>query len=289
MNIKPVMSHARRGFTLIELLVVIAIILGISSMFLSLPSGNGGGLVGAQRMLASSFRSLRAIALLNRGSAANSITYNSRYRLLILNDPADQVNHLRKFVLAVGSVDSMNVSSGIDPSTITSTTDSNYKWSAPNPPMVLPRGIYFIPPANNVTTSVTLPADQSGKVTPLIGRRSIIGPVADLTSTSMPDNQTSPPRMKFAAVNQPSSLKSSPHSTDGKEWYYVELQNTGSSNHFGKVILVLANASLRPDGLDKAVLDAVSESQFAALILRPNGDVSMTSDADDMNAKSLKK
>ncbi len=280
------MSRVRRGFTLIELLVVITVIMLISSLMMNLPASNSGGLVGAQRMLGSSIRSLRAMALMNRGTYSNNITYNARYRLLILNDPTDPVNHLHQFVVAVGSVDSFNLPAGTDPTTITDTTNANYKWYAPNAAMSLPNGVYFIPPKSDTTTTVNMPADATSSAQ--VGRRSIVGAIADLTSTGSPDNQSSPPKMKFAAVNQPASLRSAPHSTDGKEWYYIELQSTGASNHFGQVILVLANAALRPDGTSKAVLDIVSENQFAALALRPNGDVSMTSDADDMNAASLK-
>ena len=288
MSPEAIMRHARRGFTLIELLVVITIILLISGLMLNLPASNSGGLVGAQRMLGSSIRSLRAMALMNRGTYSNNITYNARYRLLILNDPSDPVNHLHQFVVAVGSVDSFSLSAGTDPTTITNTTDSNYKWYAPNAAMSLPNGVYFMPPLNDNTTSGNMPTDSSTNWSDQRNRSSI-GSIADLTSGASPDNQASPPKMKFAAVNQPASLRSAPHSTDGKEWFYIELQSTGASNHLGKVTLKLANAALRPEGVNKMALDIVSENQFAAIVLRPNGDISMTSDADDMNANSLKK
>ncbi len=47
------LSRARRGFTLIELLVVITIILLISGLFLNMSAGDGGGLMGGQRMVGS--------------------------------------------------------------------------------------------------------------------------------------------------------------------------------------------------------------------------------------------
>ena len=55
-------SLARKGFTLVELLVVITIILLISSLFLGLNAGDGGGLAAGQRMMGSSIRTLRAMA-----------------------------------------------------------------------------------------------------------------------------------------------------------------------------------------------------------------------------------
>ena len=96
----------RRGFTLVELLVVITIILMISGLFLGLSPGDGGGLAAGQRIVGSSLRTLRAMALMNRGAGTSGVTYAPRYRLLILNDPDDEVNHLRQFVIAVGGVSS---------------------------------------------------------------------------------------------------------------------------------------------------------------------------------------
>jgi hypothetical protein len=44
----------------------------------------------------------------------------------------------------------------------------------------------------------------------------------------------------------------------------------------------LARATVRNIGPGKAAIEALSESQFAAVMLRPNGDISMTLDADEM-------
>lgn len=73
-------SLARKGFTLIELLVVITIILLISSLFLGLNAGDGGGLAAGQRMMGSSIRTLRAMALMNRGPGGTGITHAPRDR-----------------------------------------------------------------------------------------------------------------------------------------------------------------------------------------------------------------
>jgi hypothetical protein len=54
-------------------------------------------------------------------------------------------------------------------------------------------------------------------------------------------------------------------------------------------MLVLANGVMRNDASGTAVLDLASNSQFAAIALRPNGDVSMTNDADEMNTTTLTK
>ncbi len=279
--------RVRRGFTLIELLVVITIILLISALFLNLSTGDGGGLMGGQRMVGASIRSVRAMALMNRGALGTGVSYNARYRLLILNDPTDPVNHLHKYMVAVGSVDSNSLAAGVDPSTVTSTSDSRYKWYTPDAATLLPSGVYFIPPASESNTLVNKPADFTGT---WVGRATIIGQIADNAVANSNDSPNSPPWMTFAAdgVNQPKTL-SDMTALNGKKWFYVELQSGGASNHLGRVVLVVANAVLRLDpGTNKANLDIINANQFAAISLRPNGDIAMTTDPDELNTNLLK-
>ncbi len=288
MSPRNLSARARRGFTLIELLVVITIILLISVLFLNISAGDGGGLMGGQRMVASSLRSTRAMALMNRGALGTGVSYNARYRLLILNDPTDAVNHLHKYMIVVGSVDAASLPVGTDPNTVTSTADTRYKWYAPDAPTLLPAGIFFVPPATDTTTVVNKPPGFTGTWT---GRVSIIGPLADSAVGNASDSPgTSPPWMTFASqgLNAPTSLGSMA-GFDPKKWYYVELQTGGASNHLGRVILVLANATLRFDpASNKVQLDLANENQFAALSLRPNGDVAVTTDPDELNNNLLK-
>ena len=279
------MAGVRRGFTLIELLVVITIILLISALFLGISTGDGGGLKGGQRIIASTIRSVRAMALMNRGAYSSGITYNGRYRLLILNDPTDPVNHLHQFVVAVGCVDSSKVSAGVDPTSITDTANSAYVWYAPEQPTNLPNGVYFIPPKGS-TTTINEPVDADGVIKKLTDNQySVIGPIADTASTGVLDTTTSPPKMLFTPVNQPQALNAG-----GKSWYYIELQSSGASNHLGKVVLIFANATLRGD-TKTASLDIQNINQFAVVAVRPNGDVVISNDSDDItptNSKELK-
>jgi prepilin-type N-terminal cleavage/methylation domain-containing protein len=268
-------SLARKGFTLIELLVVITIILLISSLFLGLSPGDGGGLAAGQRMLGSSIRSLRAMALMNRGPGGTGITYAPRYRLLILNDPDDEVNHLRQVVLAVGGVSSTDLGA-LNPASITNASALPYKWYSPEPPQMLPSGVVFVPPASDAGTTMQL-AVASGT------RRSNIGAVADNITASPQDTPTSnPPTMTYAPTSQPMALSAMGADFNPKKWYYIELQGSGASNHLGRTILVLALASVRNTAAGRAAIDVASESQFAAIMLRPNGDISMTLDAEEM-------
>jgi len=273
----------RQGFTLIELLLVITIILLISGMFLGLSTGDGGGLPAGQRMVGSTIRSVRAMALMSRGTAGTGISYNSRYRLLILNDPTDPVNHLRQFCVAIGGVTLASAAPN-DPVLITATNDNRYKWITPEGTSMLPAGVYFIPPKNDTTTTINPPP---GAATLANTRRSIIGSISDNTGNAQDSAGSSPPWVMFTPVNQPTSLQAM--STMGaKKWYYIEIQPTGASNHLGRVMIVLAKGSMMLDGASVA-LNLASESQFAALALRPNGDVSFTSDPDEMDKANLTK
>jgi hypothetical protein len=253
-------------------------------MFLGLNTGDGGGLPAAQRMVGSSLRSVRAMALMNRGSIGTGISYNSRYRLLILNDPSDPVNHLRQFCIAVGGVSA--VSAGItDPATITATNDARYTWLTPEGTSMLPDGVYFIPPKSDTTTTINSPG---GTPLPANTRRSIIGSIGDNTGNGLDSAGSSPPWMMFAPLNQPTSLTNMA-SLGAKKWYYVEIQPSGASNHLGRVMIVLAKGNMILDATGNAVLNIASENQYAALALRPNGDVSFTSDANEMDTTLLTK
>jgi len=268
-------SLARKGFTLIELLVVITIILLISSLFLGLNAGDGGGLAAGQRMMGSSIRTLRAMALMNRGPGGTGITHAPRYRLLILNDPDDEVNHLRQVVLAVGGVSSTDLGA-TNPASITNTASLPYKWYSPEPAQMLPTGVVFVPPASDVGTTMQL-AVASGT------RRSNIGQVADnITGSAQDSPATNPPTMTYAPVSQATALAAMGTDFNPKKWYYIELQGTGASNHLGRTILVLALGTVRNTGAGRAAIDVAAESQFAAVMLRPNGDISMTLDSEEM-------
>jgi prepilin-type N-terminal cleavage/methylation domain-containing protein len=264
---------ARKGFTLVELLVVITIILLISSLFLGLSAGDGGGLPAGQRVLASSIRTVRAMALMNRGPSEGGGNYAGRYRLLILNDPDDEVNHLRQFVIAVGGISAEGLD-GADPASFTNTSSLPYRWFSPEPPQSLPTGIVFVPPPGDTIVSVL----DEGKPPYL----SIIGKIADDIAGSANDSPaSSPPSMTYAPISQPKAL-SEMASFNPKKWFYVELQDSGASNHLGRVLLVLAKGAVRNTGSGKAAVDVVSLNQFAALSLRPNGEVTMTLETDEM-------
>jgi hypothetical protein len=226
-------------------------------------------------MMGSSIRTLRAMALMNRGPGGTGITHAPRYRLLILNDPDDEVNHLRQVVLAVGGVSSTDLGA-TNPASITNTASLPYKWYSPEPAQMLPAGVVFVPPASDVGTTMQL-AVASGT------RRSNIGQVADnITGSAQDSPATNPPTMSYAPVSQATALAAMGTDFNAKRWYYIELQGTGASNHLGRTVLVLALGTVRNTSAGRAAIDVGTESQFAAVMLRPNGDISMTLDSDEM-------
>ncbi len=260
--------------------MVITIILLISGMFLSLSPGDGGGLPAGQRVMVSSLRTVRAMALMNRGTLGTGIPQNPRYRLLILNDPSDLEGHLRTVCVAVGAVKP----GVVDPSTVT-VDSANYLWYAPEAPVRLPQGVYFVPPSGNSETVVNYPPDWQGAVGT---RRSIIGALADNLGSGELENSSSPPKMKFLPLNQPDTLTSM-SGFGSKQWFYVEIQPTGQSNHLGRVMLVLALGSLRPGGVGTVNLDVSGDSKFSAVALRPSGEISMTTGPEEMDGLLLTK
>jgi hypothetical protein len=88
--------------------------------------------------------------------------------------------------------------------------------------------------------------------------------------------------MTYAPVSQATALVAMGTDFNPKKWYYIELQGTGASNHLGRTILVLALGTVRNIGAGRAAIEVAAESQFAAVMLRPNGDISMTLDSEEM-------
>jgi len=298
-SVNPI-SAARRGFTLIELLVVMAVIVLLATLMLSLRPSNPDGLANGQRMMADMLRIARGQAMMNRGAVAAPIGLaggtawtpaNFRYRLLIKCEPSNPDAHLREMVVAVG----FNGCGG---------TPGNYVWFSPEAPVRLPPGVFFVPPnlavANGMSGSsspeVTMPSGTTlgGSTltgTPAFPRTSRLPSLGDVTGLtpgtyefcSPGANQGTmmlynPQASPFDGAS-PVYYNDSVHSvaSGGRYWYYVELGPDGSNNHIAKAVLMLA------EGVNTgSYVQLSAPDKFAAILVRRNGDVSLTSDTIDL-------
>ncbi len=297
---------SRRGFTLVELMIVITVILILASMILVIRPANPEGLANGQRMMASMVRSAKAQALMNRAALPRPVGFTGtwaptdfRYRVLIKFDPADPDRHLREMVIAVGVL-------GLGGS------PTKYVWFSPDPPVLLPPGVFFVPPADTPPTGFTgatatntvMPAATALNLsgTSSAARRSRITGIADtwrlVTGTyEQPGSATSAPRMRYRPLASPLLGPTAPayfdsgvspnftHATTsgGREWYYVELGPDGTLAHTGRVMLVVGEGINTGSGVRFEKPD-----RFAAILVRRNGEVALTVDTVDFEETPLR-
>lgn len=296
-------AAARRGFTLIEVMIVVAVIVILATMMLAIRPSNPDGLASGQRMMADLLRIARLQAVSNRGAVpapaglAPGTAWspsNLRYRLLVKCDPSDPDTHLREMVVAIG----FNGVGG---------TPGNYVWFSPEAPSRLPPGVFFVPPnlaaANGMSGSsspaVTMPSGTTlnGVVltgSPTYPRTSSLPALGDVTGLVAGSQEYFSPGSRSQGTMMLYTPQASPfdgtspvyynnslHSvaSGARYWYYVELGPDGSNNHVAKVVLMLA------EGVNTgAAVQLSAPDKFAAILVRRNGDVSLTNDTTDFDS-----
>ena len=294
--------RVRAGFTMVELLIVITVILILASMMLAIRPTNPEGLGNGQRMMADMLRIAKVQATMNRaalpkinGFPSNWAPTNFRYRLLIKCEPTNPDTHLREMVIAIGC-------------TGLGATPALYTWFSPEPPVRLPPGVFFVPPniaaVNGMTSSpnpgVVMPTDltlsstsAATRLSKMPGLADVVGLVAGANEYCTPGSTTQAPMMLYRPIFTPALMSSATagiavyynqtgvHTVvgGGSYWYYVELGPDGSNNHTGKVVLVLA------EGVNVGTQTRLtSADKFAAILLRRNGDVTLTTDTVDLES-----
>lgn len=293
-------ARSRRGFTLVELMIVISVILILAGMILAIQPTNPEGLANGQRMLGSTLRSARAQAMANRaalpkpaGLNLNWAPADFRYRVLIKNDPTDPDRHLREVIIAIG-VRGLGAS----------TSAAKYAWFSPDPSIMLPPGIFFVPPVANAAPAsgftnpaVTMPTGVNLTGSSSATRLSRVSALADptgLTAGTFDQPNTTgsqAPMMLYRPTFAPNisttvvTFDNSVHTAanGGKQWFYVELGADGTSNHAGRVVLVVAEGT----NTGGQVL-LTSPDKFAAIVLRRSGDLSLTTDSSEFELTSVK-
>ncbi|HAZ66624.1 MAG TPA: hypothetical protein DCY41_07710 [Opitutae bacterium] len=292
--------RVRAGFTMVELLIVITVILILASMMLAIRPTNPEGLGNGQRMMADMLRIAKVQATMNRaavprinGWLSNWAPANFRYRLLIKCEPSNPDTHLREMVIAIGCT-------GIG------ATPALYTWFSPEPPVRLPPGVFFVPPniavvngiSGGTTTNpgVVMPTDvplsgpsAATRLSKMPGLADVVGLVVGANEYCTPTSTTLAPMMLYRPIFTPGLAPSTGvyynqtgvHTIvgGGSYWYYVELGPDGSNNHTGKVVLVLA------EGVNVGTQTRLtSADKFAAILLRRNGDVTLTTDTNDLDS-----
>lgn len=197
------MKKLRRAFTLIELLAVIAIIGLLSAILAGLRPTSPTGIDGASRQAQSVFSLARAQAMLANNPDPDFPDwklYTPRARVIILDNPEDPQNHLRRMGVILGG-------QLVDPdgtAPIKAEKDlqeSDLKWYAVGEGSMLPEGIFYVDNGNSAVTQQILRSDTVNSTFP-----------------ATPTMKIEFPRRKAQ------------QSGSGPTWFYYEFLSSGAAN-----------------------------------------------------------
>lgn len=243
------MKKLRRAFTLIELLCVVAIIAMMIGIVAMLNPSSPVGLDGATRQAQSVFSLARAQAMLASNPDPEHPDwklYTPRARVLILNDPQDKDNHLRKMMVVVGGQlpDPANLATLKSEKAL---QEGDLKWYNVVEASMLPAGIYFVADGtdNQAVTKAILRSDMMNKTFP------------------------STPKMQLNVVGRKALTAGS-----GPSWFYYEFLASGAANMTDRADVtgarfMLVEAQLNPGTGALTPIGDKKDVVGGFLILRP--------------------
>lgn len=206
------MKKLRRAFTLIELLCVIAIIGLLSAILAGLRPTSPVGLDGASRQAQSIFALARSQAMLANDpdieltddqKKATPLRF-IRSRVIILNEPNDEDNHLRRMGVILGGY------RGTDPAKSEKNLQkSDLTWYAIGEGALLPDGIFYVDNANSAVTKQILRSTMENK-----------------TFSGQPKMDISFNSTKTSYFQSNKGQKDG----SGKNWFYYEFLSSGAAN-----------------------------------------------------------
>lgn len=194
-------NKRRKGFTLVELLAVMGIVMILAAVIIAIQPGNPQGLRASLDSAIGIFRGAKLRATSTENPDRNPDTnkfYNIRSRVLVLNDPGNQDEHLRLLRVIVGGTRTQDA-----------TDTANYFWYVTDIDTVLPSGTYYVEP-----DETSLQESRRSRITNRDGGG------------------------RTMRLNYNPTVIAQAEGSGDREWYYYEFNHDGTSNMFAASFMI---------------------------------------------------